>query len=91
MKASSDDALREALALLQETAQSPFLAEDTKEARSQMADLDELFLLNMKMRRQNLDRWIQLLTREVERRAEAVRVRRVRRERDAEARMRISA
>lgn len=84
MKAQSNDALREALSLLQEMALSPFTAEPPQGDRTEMAELDQLFLLNIQMRRANLDRWIRLLNQEVERRTEAVRERKLRRTRTAE-------
>lgn len=94
MKSSPNHALREALSLLQETARSPFTTDELEHPRSQMANLEELFLVNLQMRRENLDRWIRLLNQEVERRAEGVRERRIRQARAAESahpRMRAAA
>ena len=91
MKRASNRALNEALALLQETAASPFLAEDDARARSQLAGLDELFLLNVQMRRRNLDCWIRLLSDEVDRRAQAVQERHQRKSRAANAPPRLRA
>ena len=75
MKAQSNHAMSDALSLLQETAQSPFLTPAATDPRAEMADLEQLFLLNIQMRRRNLDRWISLLTVEVERRTAPARVR----------------
>jgi hypothetical protein len=75
MKASSN-AMREAVSLLQETAQSPFMCPAPLDPHAEMADLEQLFLLNIQMRRQNLDRWVRLLTEEVQARNQAVRSRR---------------
>lgn len=65
MKAQAKHSLNEALSLLQETAQSPFLNPATGDPRAEMADLEQLFLLNIQMRRRNLDRWIRLLHEEM--------------------------